>query len=58
MRVREIIAEPLTIFGVDHRTARRQAEDMLAAVGLGPSVGDRYPHEFSGGRRQRISRAR
>ncbi len=31
---------------------------VLQEVGLGPSVMDRYPHEFSGGQRQRISIAR
>jgi len=38
------------------RTARK--EEMLHAVGLKPDVLDRYPHEFSGGERQRIAIAR
>jgi oligopeptide/dipeptide ABC transporter ATP-binding protein len=59
MRVRDIIAEPLSIFGIDTgRTRRRQAAEMLAAVGLDTSAGERYPHEFSGGQRQRINIAR
>ena len=59
MRVRDIIAEPLSIFGIDAgRTRRHRAAEMLAAVGLDTSAGERYPHEFSGGQRQRINIAR
>jgi len=56
MRVRDIIAEPL----LEHSraAARSMAGEMLEAVGLPPSAGDRYPHQFSGGERQRISIAR
>ena len=41
---------------VSHREARVRARDMLAAVGI-PQPDDRldnYPHEFSGGMRQRV----
>jgi ABC-type oligopeptide transport system ATPase subunit len=31
---------------------------VLAAVGLPPDAGDRFPHQFSAGQRQRISIAR
>lgn len=64
MRVRDNIAEPLITHRVVPRgrrgrsEIRRQVSDLLVAVGLDPSVQDRYPHEFSGGQRQRIGIAR
>src|SRR5260370_42670894 len=59
-RVRRIIAEPL----VTHRLVAGKAElrarvaELLQQVRLSPADGDKYPHEFSGGHRQRISIAR
>jgi ABC-type glutathione transport system ATPase component len=64
MRVREIVTEPLKIFGrhegIDASPdgLRRQASELMRAVGLDESALVRYPHEFSGGQRQRINIAR
>jgi peptide/nickel transport system ATP-binding protein len=33
---------------------REEVAELLAEVGLSPSVGDMYPHELSGGRKQRV----
>jgi ABC-type glutathione transport system ATPase component len=53
------LAEGLLIHGLRdsaERTAR--VADMLAAVGLDPAMGRRYPHEFSGGQLRRVALAR
>ncbi len=60
MRVRDILAEPLTNFGLasgtselDDRVAR-----LMDKVRLPRDAMRRHPHEFSGGQRQRIAIAR
>lgn len=53
------IAEPLDIHEIGAPAERGDAvRDMLAAVGLPPEMGARYPHELSGGQAQRIVIAR
>jgi peptide/nickel transport system ATP-binding protein len=60
MRVRETIAEPLYNFGLAGSRAEttEKVGDLLARVGLPADALARYPHEFSGGQRQRLSIAR
>jgi oligopeptide/dipeptide ABC transporter ATP-binding protein len=59
MRVRDIVGEPLRIHGVGARgEARERVAELLRKVGLDPDYMDRYPHEFSGGQRQRLGIAR
>lgn len=54
--IRRIVEEPLRIYGKHTPAQRRQkAEEMLAAVGLGPEFHDRKPAQLSGGQRQRVS---
>jgi oligopeptide transport system ATP-binding protein len=57
LRIEEQLIEPLLIHRMMDRTAaRRRALDMLTEVGI-PDPGHRirmYPHEFSGGMRQRV----
>jgi peptide/nickel transport system ATP-binding protein len=59
-RVERLIAEPLHL--AEKRPGRAEQRDMVAhalhEVGLSPSDMDKYPHEFSGGQRQRLSIAR
>jgi peptide/nickel transport system ATP-binding protein len=60
MRVRDIIAEPLTNFGIA-KTAREidnRVAELLTRVKLPSDAMRRFPHEFSGGQRQRIGIAR
>ncbi|GLQ60465.1 ABC transporter ATP-binding protein [Gluconobacter japonicus] len=54
--VGESLAEPLRIHG--RKNIRARVDDLLDQVGLARSVADRYPHEFSGGQRQRLNIAR
>jgi peptide/nickel transport system ATP-binding protein len=59
MRVGTILREPLVIQGVGDRAGQRaRIAELLDDVGLERSAVDRYPHEFSGGQRQRLGLAR
>ncbi len=59
MRVKEIISEPLDIA---HRGSPKErvqtVRRLLDEVGLAHDAMERYPHEFSGGQRQRLGLAR
>ncbi len=59
MKVRDIVAEPLVIHGIGTKAERQErVAELLAKVGLDPDYMHRYPHEFSGGQRQRLGIAR
>lgn len=59
MIVREIIGEPLKIHGIGNKEERKtRVAELLKKVGLDPDYMNRYPHEFSGGQRQRLGIAR
>ena len=59
MTIGASIAEPLSVHGFDDRRRRRAiVEDLLDRVGLSAADYDRYPHEFSGGQKQRLALAR
>ena len=59
MRAGTILREPLVVQGIGNRAEqRKKVEEMLGHVGLPLSALDRYPHEFSGGQRQRLGFAR
>ena len=57
-RVCEIVGGPLRMHGASASEADERSREMLELVGLSGDHMNRYPHEFSGGMRQRIGIAR
>ncbi|EPD52152.1 ATP-binding cassette domain-containing protein [Paenisporosarcina sp. FSL H8-0542] len=60
MKVLDIIAEGLDIHGLTKNSKERKdrVHELLETVGLNKEHANRYPHEFSGGQRQRLGIAR
>ena len=59
LKVWQIVGEPLRAQGIDSRPkVREMVRQLLPTVGLPADCLDQYPHEFSGGGRQRLSLAR
>ncbi|MFB1099585.1 ABC transporter ATP-binding protein [Terribacillus sp. JSM ZJ617] len=60
MTVMDIIAEGIDIHGLAKNSEERKAKvyELLETVGLNKEHANRYPHEFSGGQRQRLGIAR
>jgi len=59
MRVGAILREPLAIHHLGSRSQQRETVvRLLEEVGLPSDAVNRYPHEFSGGQRQRLGLAR
>ncbi|MGA8710910.1 MAG: ABC transporter ATP-binding protein [Thermoplasmata archaeon] len=59
LRVWQIVGEPIRAQeGLRGKAVRDRVRDLLPTVGLPPDCLDQYPHEFSGGGRQRLSLAR
>jgi peptide/nickel transport system ATP-binding protein len=54
LRVGRQVAEPLRLTGVSGRNALAEADRLLELVGLSAGTGRRYPHELSGGMKQRV----
>lgn len=58
-RAGDLVREPLDLLGIgtpEQRNAR--VKQLLAEVGLPPQAADLFPHQFSGGQRQRLCIAR
>ena len=59
MTVRELIKAPLDVFSRDSEEKKmEQVREIMSLVGLREEFMHKYPHEFSGGHRQRIVIAR
>ena len=54
LRVGEQLAECWRLDALGRRESRNRASELLEQVGLGPEIRLRYPHELSGGMRQRV----
>ncbi|WP_122558038.1 ATP-binding cassette domain-containing protein, partial [Pseudomonas viridiflava] len=59
MTVESIVGEPIWLHDDISRSDRQaKVAELLRTVGLAPEHGNRHPHEFSGGQRQRTALAR
>jgi len=58
LSVGAMLEEVLEVHGLGGPSRRDRAVELLELVGLRPEHIDRYPHEFSGGQRQRLGVAR
>jgi peptide/nickel transport system ATP-binding protein/oligopeptide transport system ATP-binding protein len=59
MSAGDIVGEPLTNFAIaEGAELERRIEQLFEHVGLRPEAIHKYPHEFSGGQRQRLGIAR
>ncbi|WP_274584627.1 dipeptide ABC transporter ATP-binding protein [Neisseria leonii] len=60
MTVLQIVAEGLTVYepGLPRKEVEIRVRQMLQKVGLPDDILARYPHQFSGGQRQRLAIAR
>ena len=58
MSVGAMLVEALAVHGLGQPDPRARAIDLLEKVGMSADHIDRYPHEFSGGQRQRLGIAR
>ncbi|MES2534027.1 MAG: oligopeptide/dipeptide ABC transporter ATP-binding protein [Pseudomonadota bacterium] len=54
----EIVAEPLKNFGMPAAERKERVRWLFSKVGLRPEAVTKFPHEFSGGQRQRLGIAR
>jgi oligopeptide/dipeptide ABC transporter ATP-binding protein len=54
IRVGEQVGERLRVDGLGKRETRDRVAELLGQVGLPASVAQRYPHELSGGMKQRV----
>lgn len=58
MKVRSILAEPLRNFGVKSEQIEARLKELLSLVSLHEDALEKFPHQFSGGQRQRLVIAR
>ncbi len=58
-RIRDVISEGLAVWADESGSwSEDRINELMVAVGIDPGIGDRRPHQFSGGQCQRIGVAR
>src|SRR5699024_9067551 len=58
-RAGDIIRTPMRLMHIGDRQSRRErVDELMKLVGLRPDQKELFPHQFSGGQRQRLSIAR
>jgi peptide/nickel transport system ATP-binding protein len=57
-RIGQIISRPLRLIGLSQRVTKERVAELLTLVKLPTAYVDRYPHQLSGGEKQRIGIAR
>ncbi len=58
MRIKSVLAEPLRNFGASPAAIAKRLDELLGLVSLKQDSLDKFPHQFSGGQRQRLVIAR
>jgi len=60
LTIAQIIGEPLRALGIERKARAREERvvELMQRCGLDPHLAHRFPHEFSGGQRQRAAIAR
>lgn len=58
MTVKQLLEEPMRIHRWSKEAIAERSEELLRLVNLGQELMGRYPHEISGGQRQRLGMAR
>jgi ABC-type glutathione transport system ATPase component len=58
LEIGDILAEPLSVQGMEPVAAKKRVKELLDQVGLPSDAIHRLPREFSGGQRQRVAIAR
>jgi len=58
LKIRDALLEGMHNYGTDAAECERRIDTLLSWIGMGRSVLSRYPHQFSGGQRQRLCIAR
>lgn len=58
LAVRDLIADPLKVYGAGKKEIERKVSELMETVGLAERFSMTFPHELDGGRRQRIGIAR
>ncbi len=58
LRIKEIIGEPIRVHHLFPKREKERIAELLSLVGIEPKNMEKYPHQFSGGEKQRIGIAR